>query len=149
MYKVIVCQKKEATLNHWNESFLKRIPAITFWRQHQILACCWSFFIGLNENANSFFATRCLFETVKIAVSPVTLYTKQHCAQTLLYQALQAWWNGNETNRTNHCRLTSHKWGVMKNESLSELFGNRWANKVKIKMHIIRQLNSFLTLHAC
>ncbi len=27
MYKVIVSQKKESTLNHWNESFLKRIPS--------------------------------------------------------------------------------------------------------------------------
>ncbi len=24
MYKVIVSQKKESTLNHWNESFLKQ-----------------------------------------------------------------------------------------------------------------------------
>ncbi len=27
MYKVIVSQKKESTLNHWNELFLKRIPS--------------------------------------------------------------------------------------------------------------------------
>ncbi len=53
----------------------------------------------------------------------------------LLYQALQAWWNGNETNRTNHRRLTSRKAGVGKNESLSELFGSRWASKVKINAY--------------
>ncbi len=68
------------------------------------------------------------FGAVKIAVSTVTLYTKQHCApQELLYQALQAWWNENETN---HRRLASRKGGVWKNESLNESFGSRWTSKV-------------------
>ncbi len=56
MYKVIVSQKKESTLNPWNESFLKRIPS---------RACAdlgkRDFHVGLNENANLFFATRCHF----------------------------------------------------------------------------------------
>ncbi len=75
------------------------------------------------------------FGAVKIAVSPVKLYTKQHCSQTLLYQALQAWWNENETNRTNHRRLALRKVGVWKNESLSESFGSRWTSKVKINAY--------------
>ncbi len=81
MYKVIVSQKKESTLNHLNESFLKRIP------NPFMLTSTWNisilpptFLIGLNDHATSFFATRCRFWSVKIAVSPVTLYTKQHCA---------------------------------------------------------------------
>ncbi len=56
-------------------------------------------------------------------------------SQTLLYQALQAWRNENETNQTNHRRLASRKGGVWKNESLSESFGSRWASKVKINAY--------------
>ncbi len=86
-----VSQKKASILNHWNESFLKRIPSVSCWRQHETLAYCrplvaradlgkLDFHVGLNETANSFFATRCRFWSVNISVSPVTLYTKQHCA---------------------------------------------------------------------
>ncbi len=57
VHKVIVSQKKASTLNHWKESFLKPIPV---WRQHETLAY-FPPLVGLNENANSFFATRCRF----------------------------------------------------------------------------------------
>ncbi len=39
------------------------------------------------------------------------------------------------TNRTNHRRLASRKGGVWKNESLSESFGSRWENKVKLNAY--------------
>ncbi len=79
------------------------------------------FHIGLNENANSFFATRCPFAAVKIAVSPVTAVHKAALhSQMLLYEMEMK-----STNRTNHRRLASHKGGVLKNESLSESFGSR------------------------
>ncbi len=89
---------------------------------------CWSFSIGLNENASSFFATRCRFWGGKI----VTLYTKQHCTHKCsFYYDLEK----KSTNRTNHRRLASHKGGVWKNESLNESFGSRWASKVKINAY--------------
>ncbi len=84
------------------------------------------FHIGLNENANSLFATRCPFAAVKIAVSPVTAVHKAALhSQMLLYEMEMK-----STNRTNHRRLASHKGGFLKNESLSESFGSRWASKV-------------------
>ncbi len=89
----------------WNISIL---PA------HMLVFSRW-----LNENANS---GNC--------VHKAALHS-----QTLLYQALQALWNENETNRTNQCRLASRKGGVWKNESLSESFGSRWASKVKINAY--------------
>ncbi len=149
MYKVIVSQKKESTLNHWNESFLKPIPSCF------ILTSTWNISIlppllaGLNENANSFFATRCHICSGKIAVFPVTLYTKQHCAhkRCFIRHYRHDEMKMKSTNRTNQRRLASHKGGVWKNESLSESFGSRWASKVKKKMFIIRKC--FLTLHAC
>ncbi len=127
VYKVIVSQKKDSTLNHLNKLFLKQIQAISCWPQHDTLAYCpphllcaqnWGktwpsvdFRIGLNENANSFFATRCRFWRGKIAVSPVTAVHKQHAH----YQALQAWWmEMKSTNRTNHCRLASCRRGLEK-----------------------------------
>ncbi len=68
MYKVIVSQKKEWTQNHWNESFLKRIPSRFMLTSTRNIAycpptCCaqtWEnliFVLVWNENANSFFAT--------------------------------------------------------------------------------------------
>ncbi len=52
------------------------------------------FHVGLNENANVIFATRCRFRSGKIAVSPVAAVHKSALrSQMLLYQALQAWWN--------------------------------------------------------
>ncbi len=63
MYEVIDSQKKELTLNHWNESFLKRIPS-HFMLTQSLAYCpptCWSFWVGLNKNADSFFTTRYCF----------------------------------------------------------------------------------------
>ncbi len=100
--------------------------------------------VGLSENANSFFATRCCFWSCKNSGFPGNAVHKAALhSQMLLYQALQSWWNENETNRTNHRRLASRKGGVWKNESLSESFGSRRASKVKINAYC------FLTLHAC
>ncbi len=69
------------------------------------------FCVGLNEKANSFFATRSRFWSIE---------AHKHCFK----------WN-----RTNHRRLASRKGGVWKNESLSESFGSRWANKAKINAY--------------
>ncbi len=57
------------------------------------------------------------------------------------------------TNWTNHRRLASRKGGVWKNESLSESFGSRWANKVKInayykKMKVFFHL-ACMSIRAC
>ncbi len=85
-------------LNRRNESFSKRMPSVSCWGQHEILAYCpptrWSFRIGLNENANSFFATRCCFWNGKSSAFLVTASHKVAlCSKTLLYQVLQAWLN--------------------------------------------------------
>ncbi len=105
-------------------------------RQYETLAycppTCWSFRVGLNENANSFFATRCRFWSGKNCWFPGNTVHKAARSQTLLYQALQAWWNENETN---HRRLVSSKGGVWKNESLNKSFGSLWENKVKINAY--------------
>ncbi len=86
---------------------------------------CWSFSVGLNENANSFFATRCCFwsgkntqsssELTNTALSDITGETR---------------WSWDQS--TNHSRLASRKEGLWKNEPLSESFVSRWASKVKI-----------------
>ncbi len=127
MYKVIVSQKKESTLNHWNESFLKPIPSrfmlTSSWIISILPPTCWSLRVGLNENANSFFATRCSFWS-NICFPGNTVHKAALRSQTLLYQTLQERWDENETN---------HR--VWKNESLNELFGSRWANKVKINAY--------------
>ncbi len=106
-------------------------------RQHETLAYCCPlvglFCVSLNENANSFFATRCRFWSGKNSGFPGNTEHKAARSQTLLYQALQAWWD--EIKSTNHCRLASRKGGVWKNESLSELFGSRWASNVKINAY--------------
>ncbi len=62
------------------------------------------------------------FRSSKIAVSQVTLYTKQHCAhkRSFCYDMEMKL-----TSRTNHCRLASREGGVWKNSSLSESFGRR------------------------
>ncbi len=91
------------------------LQADSCWRQHETLAycrpTCWSFCVGLNENANSFFATRCHFWSSKNSGFPGNVVHKAALrSQTLLYQA----WNKNETNRTNHCRLASGKGVVWK-----------------------------------
>ncbi len=120
-YKVNVSQKKQSSLNHWNLSFFfKRIPSrfmltstlnisILLTRLGKIYLC-----VGLNENANSSFPIGCRFGALNIAFSLVTA----------VHQMI-----------TNHRRLASHKAGVWKNESLSELFGSRWANKVNINAY--------------
>ncbi len=170
MYKDIVSQTEESTLNHWNETFLKPMPfmafsfttslysclseqvqavfgistsltwllwlsclAVSCWCQYETLAYCpptWSFCIG--RNANSFFATRCSCWSGKI-VSPLTLYTTQ--LTNTAYQALQAWWNENETNRTDHHRLASRKGGIWKNESLRKI--NAYYKTMKVFFELI------------
>ncbi len=86
MYKVIVSQKKESTLNHGNETFLKQIPS-----QKETLAYCpptsWSISLGLNENANSFFATRCCIWNGSGFPSN-TVHKVALRSQMLLYQVL-------------------------------------------------------------
>ncbi len=67
--------------------------------------------------------TRCRFWSVKNSCSPVTAVHKAALFTT----------TNTAINQTNHCRLASRKGGVWKNESLSESFGSRWANKVKNK----------------
>ncbi len=100
MYKVIVSQKKESTLNHWNESFLKRIPSIFMLKStwnisilpaHLLVFSSWS--RSLNENANSFFATRCCFWSLKNSCFPDNAVHRTALpSQTLLHQALQAYY---------------------------------------------------------
>ncbi len=53
-------------------------------------------------------------------------------SQTLLYQALQARWDENETN---HRGLASRKGGVWKNEARSKSFESHWASKLKINAY--------------
>ncbi len=48
---------------------------------------------------------------------------------------------------TNHRRLASRKGGVWKNESLSESFGSRWANKVKLFFFKTHHRLDILYLH--
>ncbi len=83
----------------WNISIL---PAHLLWASRPGKL---DFRVGLNENANSFFATRCRFWSIK---------------NSCFWAALSS-----------HRRLASRKRGVWKNESLNESFGSRWANKVK------------------
>ncbi len=64
------------------------------------------------------------FGALKIAVSPVTAVHKS-ALLTITTTAL------NEINQSEQSR----KWGVWKNESLSESFESRWANKVKINAY--------------
>ncbi len=107
------------------------------WSQHETLAfcppTCWSFRFGPNENANSLLAIRCHFCSGKNSGFPDNEAALS--SQTLLYQALKAWWNENETNWTNHRRSASRNGGVWKNESLNKSFGSRWASKVKINAY--------------
>ncbi len=87
---------------------------------------CWSF---LDENANSFFATRWRFLSIKnTCFSGNAVHKAAPRSQTLFYQALQVRWDDNETN---HRRLESRKGGVWKNES----FLSCWASKVKINAY--------------
>ncbi len=86
-----------------------------------------------SKTVNSFFITRCCFWSSKIAVSPVTLYTKQHWTRALSGITGMMKWKRDQS--TNHHRLASCKGGVWKNESLSELFGSHWANKVKLNAY--------------
>ncbi len=61
------------------------------------------------------------FGAVKIAVSSVTLYTKQHCTHK---RCFIRHYRRDEIKSTNR-RLELRKGGVWKNESLSESFGSR------------------------
>ncbi len=90
------------------------------------------------------------FGAVKIAVYPVTLYTKQHCAHKCCFirHYRHDEMKIKSTNRTNHRRSASCKGGVWKNESLSESFGSCWASNVKINAYY-KTMKVFLTLHAC
>ncbi len=65
----------------------------SYWRQHKSLAycppTCWSFRVGLNKNADSFFATRCCFWSGKNSgFSGNAVHKAALRSQTLLYQAL-------------------------------------------------------------
>ncbi len=78
------------------------------------------------------------------SVSPVTLYTKQHCAHK---RCFIRHYRRDKWKWTNHSRLASRKWGVWKNVSLSESFGSHWASKVKINAYY-KTMKVFLDL-AC
>ncbi len=77
MCKVIVSQKKESTESLKRVVFKTESQAVSCWRQNlnisilpeqaweNLLLC-----IGLNENANSFFGTRCCFWSVKNSCFP-------------------------------------------------------------------------------
>ncbi len=139
---------KESTLNHWNESFLTMNPKPFHVDVNDDDACS---LVGLFRLVWMKIQIHSLplgaaFGAVKIAVSPVKAVHKAALhSQTLLYQALQARWNENETNRTNHCRLASRKGGVWKINHRAESFESRCPSKVKISAHY----KCFLTLHAC
>ncbi len=137
---MLVSQKKELTLNHWNESFLKWIPSrfmLTSTWNISILSAHLLVSSRRSEWKCKFIlCSMCHFWSGKNSGFPGSAVHKAALrSQTLLYQALQAWWNENETNQTNHRRLASRKGGVWKNESLSKSFGSRWASKVKINAY--------------
>ncbi len=149
MFKVIVSQKKVLTLNHWNVSLLKRILSRFMLTSAETLAyflpTCWSFRVGLNENANPFFATRCPFGAVKIAVAPEPLYTKQQWVRCFIrryrHDEMKMRPIGPITADQRHA-----KGGVWTFFLLNDSFGSSWARKVKINAY---EMKVFLTLHAC
>ncbi len=126
--KVIVSQKKES--NSWNESVLKRIPSRFMLLLRTLIAPhTWE---------NLIFA----LVWMKKQIHSLPLYAA--------FGALKAHKHCFEWNCTNYHRLASHKGGVWKNESLSESFTIRWANKVKIhayykKMKVFFDLASIST----
>ncbi len=135
MYKVIVSQKKESTLNYWNESFLKPIPSrfmlTSTWNISILIptcSMCWSFLLVWMKMQIHSLPLGATFGALKISVSAVTLYTKQHCAHK---HCFIRHYRRMKMKSTNHSRLVSRKGGVWKNESLSESFGSRWASKNK------------------
>ncbi len=93
MYKVIVSQMEESTLNHLIVVF-KTNPKpfhVEVNMKYEHVAHPLLGLFGLNGNANSSFTTRCRFWSGKIAVSSVTAVHKAALhSQTLLYQPLQA-----------------------------------------------------------
>ncbi len=127
-----VSQKKELTLNHWTRVVFKTHPKpfmlTSTWNISILPTHLFVFSLGLNENVNSFFATRCRLWSGKIVVSPVTLYTKQHTALSGIKGEMRWKWD----QSTNHCGLASRKGGVWKNEALSKSFESHWASKLKI-----------------
>ncbi len=98
MYKVIVSQKKESTLNHWNESFLKQIPSrfmmTSTWNINILPTTCWSFALVWMKMQIHSLPLGAAFGALKISVSPVTLYTTQHCAHK-------------------HCFIRHYRWDEM------------------------------------
>ncbi len=92
--KLLSLKRKSRTLNHWNKSFLKWIPSrfmlmstwnISILPAHLLRMHTWEnliFALGLNENANSFFATRCCFWGVTSSCFPGNGCTQSSTALT-------------------------------------------------------------------
>ncbi len=125
------------------------LQAVSCWRQHETLAycrpTCWSFCVGLNENANSFFATRCRFWSSKNSGFPGNVVHKAALrSQTLLYQA----WNKNRrpigpiTADKHQAKEWYGKWIVK-----WIVFGSRWANKVQINAYYKKIKVFFVGMH--
>ncbi len=97
---------------------------------------CWSFRIGLNENANSFFATRCRFWSSKNSGFPCNAVHK--AALTVLTNPALSGitgmmkWKWDRSNQSPQISVTQRR-GLKK--SLTESFGSRWASKVKINAY--------------
>ncbi len=133
--QVIVSQKKESTLNHWNESFLKRVPS------RFMLTSTWNISIlppwcARRPDKTWIFA----LVWMKVQIHSLSLGAT--------FGALKAHKHCFKWNRTNQCRLASCR-GVWKNELLSELFGSHWANKVKLNSYYKKMNVFFFTLNAC
>ncbi len=147
MYKVIVSQKKVDSESLKRDVFLNESQAVSCWYQLETLEYCCPLvglfaLVWMKMQIHSL-PLGAAFGAGKIAVSPVTLYTKQHCTHKHCFLL----WN--EIKSTNHRRLESRQGGgVWKNESLSESFGSRWASKVKINAYY-KIMKVFYVLFAC
>ncbi len=161
MYKYIVSQKKESTLNHLNKFFffLNESQTLSCWCQNEILTYSRPLVartqtlisaFGLNQNANVFFATWCRFKKLtntalnEIDQSPQISITQRSCLEKLIVERI-VWESMRNyiyiyafSRRFYPKRLTLHS---------SYSFYIFW--RIKVKKKSVRKWKCFLTLHAC
>ncbi len=125
-YLSIVNWKFKITVNKVDSESLKRV----FFKTNPKLfhvdvnisilpPTCWSFHVGLNENANSFFATRCCFWSSTHIGFPGK--AKQHCAHKHCFIRItgQTRWKWDQSQQINVTQRSGlEKWIVW--ESLSK-----------------------------
>ncbi len=131
--------------------FLNESQAVLCWHQHETLAycppTCWSFRIGLNENENTFIATRWRFWSSKIVVSPGNKRSTVLTNTALSGITGMMKWKWEQSDQSPQISIMQRR--LWKNKLLNKMFGSCCEVKINVYFKTMKVFFNLASMSAC